>query len=317
MTMQISIYSDQDGKRLDQALAELTESSRSHITKLITAGNVTGSGTIKASRKVKLGESYEINNELPAEIQASHTPVDIPSQILHEDDSLLVIDKKVGQVVHPGPGQREGTIAENAAVYCPTIKDAINYQDENQRETAMERAGIVHRLDKDTSGVIIIAKTKKALINLQHQFAGREVVKMYSLICNGKLDSQIVNRPIDRHPKKKFLRTVLTGGKEAVTEFKVVKVTNTKVGDITLAEAYPKTGRTHQIRVHIKWLNHPILGDNLYGSKSSLKQTSELNISRMLLHASSITIKHPDDNKSITFSSKLPVDFSTVMISSS
>jgi len=299
----ILITKEYDQRRADQALATLTNRSRSYINRLINRNLVTKEGDrIKASQKVKAGDKFVVCFDLPAEKVSAHTTVELPKQIVYEDDNIIVINKWSGQVVHPGPGQRTGTITQAL----------VNYQ---PRLAKIERAGLVHRLDKETSGVLLIAKDTITLMELKEQFTTRSIKKIYYCLCAGKVVAGRVEQPIARHPKKRFLRAIVSTGKEAITDYHPENTFHHGQGQYTLLRVEPRTGRTHQIRVHLQHQGHPILGDSMYNNKESRRLSQELNIKRVMLHAKSLTFFHPLKNKEFTVTTDWPADFSTFLTS--
>ncbi|CDR33006.1 RluA family pseudouridine synthase [Criblamydia sequanensis] len=221
-------------------------------------------------------------------------PENIPLKIIYEDKDILVLDKPRGMVVHPAPGNWTGTLV-NAILYHVTgMQEA--FKDEEKRP------GIVHRLDKDTSGVIIAAKNLAAHKKLIHSFSERKVFKEYLGVCIGNPGRGIVNEPIGRDPKnRKQMCVAKTGGKEAITEFETLKTD----GKFSLVRFVIKTGRTHQIRVHMQHRKTPLLGDTVYGD---LKLNKKLGIEGQLLHASKLSLIHPSSLKPLTFTAAIPDD---------
>ena len=292
-----SIYS---GLRLDAVIAKLCpEFSRNHIKNWILDGSLVLDGKETKPRKIiKGGELVEINvqEEIPDQFQ----PQNINLSIIWEDESVLVVNKPPGLVVHPGAGNKSGTLL-NALLYHE--KD-LGY---------LPRAGIVHRLDKDTSGIMVVAKTERAYLNLVNQLKERTVKREYWAIVVGvPISDGIIEEPVGRHPKLRKKQAVTLSGKPAITEYKVHK----KLGGYTLLKAYLRTGRTHQIRVHLAFKNFPIVGDNLYGARkrfasgTSEKQRSVIGLfNRQALHAKSLSFKHPVSNTIINLKTELPKDF--------
>lgn len=222
--------------------------------------------------------------------------------IVFEDASLIVIDKPAGVVVN-----RADTTGN-----VETIQDwAENYVEKNTPDEEFNaRSGIVHRLDKDTSGLLVIAKTPESFQNLKNQFKSREVVKKYLALAHGKVDPAvgIINAPIDRNPFNRMRRGVFPGGREAVTDYKAIKIYKQH----TLLELTPHTGRTHQIRVHLKYINHSIVSDPLYSGRKNLQLDLKI-CPRLFLHAASLQIKHPLTNEILSLKSPLPEDLQNVL----
>ncbi len=241
-------------------------------------------------------------------------------EVLYEDDAVLVINKPSGLVVTPGSAYP----VENTLVGW-----LINRFGEDFREVCIEghRPGIVHRLDKDTSGVMMVAKNKDALLNLISQFKAKQVLKVYTAIVwgnmrdtikkkhpNNKLDQLIINAPIGRNPRQPFKFAIISEGKPAITEIEIKKITQLKDNQFSVLIVKPKTGRTHQIRVHCKAFGHCLVGDVLYQSKTEVKQFANLRkvqsiVNRLYLHASMISLIHPQSGQEVTFSSPLPSEF--------
>lgn len=215
-------------------------------------------------------------------------------KIIFEDDSLLVIDKPAGLVVNRAETQKGETLEDWAA------KRGIN----------VERSGIVHRLDKDTSGLLVVAKTEAALANLQAQFKGREVVKKYLALVHGKVEPEEgeIFAPLARNPFNRMRFGVFPGGREAQTNYRVLKVYR----DFSFLELSPHTGRTHQIRVHLKYINHPIVSDPIYGGRKNYQADLRF-CPRLFLHASYLQIKHPMTGEKMEFSAPLPGDLDKVL----
>ncbi len=280
--------------RLDQFLADrIKPLSRSKIKKLINEEYIkVNYRTADPSYKPVRGDvvTIEVPSPKPTEVK----PEDISIKIVYEDKDLLVIDKDAGMVVHP-------TLDHPTA----TLVNALLFHFKNMPEMGESlRPGIVHRLDKGTSGLIVIAKNEKALESLKNQFKGRGVAKKYISLVQGKIEKSAgkIDAPIGRHPvnRKKF--TVAEKGREAVTDYRLIR----HVGDkFSLLEVEPKTGRTHQIRVHLSHIGHPIIGDKLYGGKMLLK--------RQFLHASFLEFTHPKTRERVSFESKLPPDLQAVL----
>lgn len=218
-------------------------------------------------------------------------------KIIFEDDSLLVIDKPAGVVVNRAESQKGETLEDWAA----------------QKGIAVERSGIVHRLDKDTSGILVIGKTPEAFENLKDQFKSREVVKKYLALVHGKVipAEGTINAPIERNPFNRRHFGVFPGGREATTDYKVYNNYN-DYKNYTLLELTPHTGRTHQIRVHLKYINHPIVSDPIYGGRKNYQADLKF-CPRLFLHATYLRIKHPQTGETLEFNSSLPSDLQAVV----
>ncbi len=279
--------------RLDQFVSsEIKELTRSKAKKLIKDGFIlVNNSQVDPSYKIHKGDLLKV--EIPATAKVSLVAQDIPLKIIFEDKDLLVVDKQPGLVVHPTLDHPSGTL----------VNALLAHLGEFSNDSSL-RPGIVHRLDKDTSGLIVVAKNQEALDNLKSQFKSREVHKKYLALVQGKIakeTGEIVGK-IERHPKFKSKFIVSEKGKEATTHYKVLE----RVGDkFTLVQLEPLTGRTHQLRVHLSHIGHTIIGDKLYGGR--------MLVSRQFLHASEITFSHPTSGKILHFESSLPTDLSTFL----
>ncbi len=286
----VELTAESAGERLDKYLAACVDYlSRAQIQALIRQGLVTvNGGPAKASLRLEGGEIIRLLVP-PLEAPAEPEPETIPLQVLYEDEHVAVVDKPAGMVVHPAFGHRSGTLVNAVLARWPQIADFAE----------PGRAGIVHRLDKDTSGVILIAKTRLALDSLRAQFKARQVHKRYLALVEGipGTSEGVINAPIGRDPKRRKQMAVLREGREAITEFRLLET----FAAHSLLEAWPKTGRTHQIRVHLAFIGHPVVGDTVYGRR---RQT--LRLSRHFLHAASVTFTLPGTNTQITVESSLP-----------
>ncbi|XQT34778.1 ribosomal large subunit pseudouridine synthase D (rRNA-uridine isomerase D) (rRNA pseudouridylate synthase D) [Thermotoga neapolitana DSM 4359] len=287
----------EEGWRLDQFLKEKTPSwiSRSMIQKAIKEGKVKVNGQIKKpSYKLKEGEIVEV--ELPEEPkEPTVQPEKIDLKILYEDRDIIVIDKPGDMIVHPVPSKLSGTLVNAILYHCSDL----------QGVGGKLRPGIVHRLDKETSGVIVVAKNDLAHQSLSRQFKDRKVKKTYILLARGRIkeDEGTVELPLARHPVLRVKMTVSENGKEAITHYRVLK----RFDDVaTLVLAFPQTGRTHQIRVHMKSLGHPIMGDKIYGK---YKEDEMFGIKRQMLHALKLGFFHPRTGEWMEFVSPIPEDF--------
>ncbi len=285
------------GRRLDQLLVERVPAySRSRIQALIKEGHVTvDGGPVKASAKVKGGERLLLNE--PEAVPCGVSAQEIPLDVLFEDDSLIVVNKAPGMVVHPAAGNWEGTLVNALLHHCRSLSGIGGEL----------RPGIVHRLDKETSGCLVAAKNDAAHQSLSKQFAGRDVTKIYLAIASGRFAkmSGIVDAPIARHPvhRKKMAIAEAGKGRNSKTSWRVLKefpVIGGK-GVATLVECTLHTGRTHQIRVHLKHLGHPLLGDEVYGKRAGYP--------RQMLHAWKLGFRHPVSGDRMEFTAPVPQDF--------
>ena len=289
---------ESDRERLDVFLSEKLGVTRSAAKKLIDGGAVTVCGKpAKAGRPVKAGET--VGADVPEPKKLDLAPEDIPVGIVYEDEDIAVIDKPQGLTVHAGNGHLSGTLV-NALLYRLNSLSSIN---------GVVRPGIVHRIDKDTSGLLVVAKNDAAHLSLSKQIAQKTCAREYLALCEGifKEDQGTADTYIGRHPTDRVKMAVLPEGKgrRAITHFEVVK--RYKRG-YTLVRFSLETGRTHQIRVHCKYLGHPIVGDPVYGIK---KQRFELN--GQLLHAFRLSLDHPKTGERMTFESPLPDYFQRVL----
>jgi 23S rRNA pseudouridine1911/1915/1917 synthase len=280
------------GMRMDQALARLLpEHSRSRIRTWIDAGRVTLAGAVlDATRRVDGGERVVVT-PLPDPRAAEFVPQCIPLAIVHEDAALLVVDKPAGLVVHPGSGNWDGTLANALLHHAPAL-------------ASVARAGIVHRLDKDTSGLLVVAKTAIAQTSLVRQLQARSVHREYLALATGDIArGGIVDAPIGRHPVKRTSMAVVRTGKPAITRYEVRE----RLGDCTLLSCRLETGRTHQIRVHLASLGHPLVGDPAYGRGRGPK------FHRQALHAWRLALDHPVSHQRMQWESPLPDDFAGLL----
>jgi 23S rRNA pseudouridine1911/1915/1917 synthase len=291
-----SIAVDEEGKRIDVFLSEKLSVTRTKVKNMIEGGHVRlGGKTPKPSAKLKKGDLLE--GEIPPEEPLSLAPEAIPLDILYEDEYILAINKPEGMVVHPSFGHKGGTLVNAVLSYLGEEK----LKAESGSDTPNQRPGIVHRLDKGTTGVILIAKDTKTQEMLSSLFKDREIRKTYRAIVEGviKKDEGTIEGRIGRHPvERKRMAVVKDKGREAVTGFKVLK----RMKEFTYVEAYPKTGRTHQIRVHLAHIGHPIVGDETYG-----KRARKL-AGRPLLHAFSINFSHPVKDGPVSVTAPVPAD---------
>ena len=299
-TETFEITEELSGKRADVVLAHfLSDHTRSQIKKLIDEKNVLVKGQpIKPSKKFDIGEMVHVN--LPAPVSIDAEPEDIDIEVIHEDSSIIVVNKPAGMVVHPGAGVNKGTLV-NALLFRCTDLSGIG---------GKIRPGIVHRLDKDTSGVMVAAKNDQSHNSLVDQFKEREVKKRYLAIVEGNIkeDSGSFASQIGRGPINRIkMSSKSKAGRESLTLWKVLK----RFNSASLVEAEPKTGRTHQIRVHFSENGYPILADKVYGHKKqrdNLLSGAAKEIGRQALHASRIGFVHPETEKWVEFEAPIPQD---------
>lgn len=278
------------GNRLDKALADLTELSRSQANEAIKAGTVLVNGqSVKAKYAVKEGDV--ITYELPEEEVLEYKAEDIPLDIIYEDADVAVVNKPQGMVVHPSAGHTSGTLV-NALMYHVKDLSSIN---------GVVRPGIVHRIDKDTSGLLMIAKNDKAHNALAAELKDKKSLRKYVAIVHGNLpnDRGVIEAPIGRSDKDRKKQAVTAKGKPAVTRFTVLE----RFGNYTLVELQLETGRTHQIRVHMAYIGHPVAGDPLYGPRKTLKGHGQF------LHAKTLGFTHPTTGELVEFTAEEPAIF--------
>lgn len=294
----IKVREENKSERIDTLLCvKLPALTRSAIQRLIKEGNITiNSSPVKASQKLKGGEGIRI--VIPSPSKTSAEAENIPIEIIHEDADLIVINKPAGMVVHPAAGNYSGTLVNALLYHCAGLS-GIGGQ---------IRPGIVHRLDKDTSGLIVAAKNDQTHLDLSKQLKNRTLTRIYKAITSGipRRPSGIIDAPIGRNPvHRKKMAVVREGGREAVTFFKVLEHFN----GYALVELNLKTGRTHQIRVHLKNINCPVLCDSTYGHGITEKERRRgLTLKRHALHAATIKFIHPSGGKEMEFNSSLPQD---------
>ncbi len=287
----VLFISEQDEEvRIDKLLSErYPQHSRTYFQAIIEQGYVLLNGE-PVKKGAFLEEGDEIEVCFPLTPESTIEPESIPLEILYEDDYLLAVNKPAGMVVHPAPGHRSGTFVNALLAHCKQISSLDPL-----------RPGIIHRLDKDTSGVLLAAKTVEAHQKLIEKFSKREMEKLYLAICIGRPKNGLFSAPVGRHPVHRKEMTVLPDGKEAITDVQIAAF-NDKLSLVILK---PKTGRTHQIRVHLKHLGTPVLGDHTYGH---LRMNEGLEVKRQLLHAYRLTFTHPITQKPILLSAPLPED---------
>lgn len=276
--------------RLDKLCAEqFKEYSRSYFQFLIEMGSVTCNGKRVKKRMIpSVGDEIQVFFLKAPEMEL--VPEDIPLEILYEDDAIICINKPAGMVVHPAPGHPNGTFVNALLYHCK----ALPPQD--------LRPGIVHRLDKETSGVLLAAKTIEAHQKLIESFSKREIEKEYLAITVGNPPEETIDAPIGRHPVKRKEMATVESGRHALTHFNVIA----SDGGFALVRARPVTGRTHQIRVHLKMQKTPVLGDPIYGSE---KLSRKMGVKRTLLHAQRLTFPHPISGKTLEITAPFPDDF--------
>lgn len=288
---------DDVGKRIDVFAAEnYEELSRSGLKKIIDTGGVTvNNKTVKANYKLRTGDIVTMN--IPESVPLEIIPQNIPLDILYEDDDVIVINKPQGMVVHPAPGHYTDTLVNALLYHCGDSLSGIN---------GIMRPGIVHRIDMDTSGVIMAAKNNNAHRSLALQLAEHSITRKYNAIVynNIKEDEGTIDKPLGRNPSDRKKMAVVPGGRRAVTHYRVLD----RLGKFTYIEAQLETGRTHQIRVHMTYAGHPLLGDSVYGPKKQ-----PFNLKGQVLHARVLGFVHPVTGKYMEFESPLPEYFQKLL----
>lgn len=280
------------GQRLDRYLADHILLSRSHVERLISERRVTVDGaTAKAGYRLRGGEI--IVASLPPENPAQPVPEYLPLTILYEDEMLLAVDKPAGMVVHPAPGHKRGTLVNALLAHRPEL-------------ASLNRAGIVHRLDRYTSGLLLVAKTEEAHRTLQRQFRLRQVHKVYLALVKGRLipEEGRIEAPLGRDPRHRQRMTVVADGRRASTAYRA----HAYFENYTLLEVQPETGRTHQIRVHLSAIGHPVVGDRLYGPHSTT-----FRLRRCFLHAWRLGFTHPTKGEWLELEVGLPLELEQVL----
>ena len=299
-----SVPEELAGLRLDQALAQMfPEYSRSRLKEWLLAGAITIDGGARRPRDaVAGGELIELVPRAETEVRAEPEPIALA--VVYEDDAVLVVNKPAGLVVHPGAGNPGGTLLNGLLHHAPQLEE-------------VPRAGIVHRIDKDTTGLLLIAKTLQAHTALVRQLAEREISRHYVAVCNGVLTGGgKIDQPIGRHPVDRKRMSVQQDGKPAVTHYTVLE----RFRAFTFVNVKLETGRTHQIRVHFAWRRHALVGDQVYGGRLALpKGASEPLIDalrqfkRQALHATQLAFMHPATGEVVTFEVPPPPDFEDLL----
>lgn len=290
----VIVENEEKNQRIDAYLAKKYEDmSRVAVKRLIDEEKIlVNNKKTKASYKVQENDEITIEEETPKEIELKAQ--NIPLEILYEDNDIIVVNKPKGMVVHPANGNPDGTLVNAVMAICHDSLSGIGGE---------IRPGIVHRLDKDTSGVIVVAKNDKAHINLSEQIKNHKVEKTYLALVKGfvKENEATINMPIGRSTSNRKKMTVTKSGKQAITHFKVIKRYKTHKQDYALLEVKIETGRTHQIRVHLSQIGYPIVGDSTYSNGKN-----EWGIEGQCLHAKSLKFKHPITGKEMYIEAKLP-----------
>ncbi|MBF1697514.1 MAG: RluA family pseudouridine synthase [Streptococcus cristatus] len=288
--MEVRIEASVAGQRLDKAVAELTDLSRSLANEQIKDGQILVNGQAKKA-KYSVKEGDVISYELPEPEVVEYVPEDIPLEIVYQDEDVAVVNKPQGMVVHPSAGHTSGTLV-NALMYHIKDLSGIN---------GVLRPGIVHRIDKDTSGLLMIAKNDQAHVSLADELKDKKSLRKYWAIVHGNLpnDRGVIEAPIGRSEKDRKKQAVTVKGKPALTRFQVLE----RFGDYSLVELQLETGRTHQIRVHMAYIGHPVAGDEVYGPRKTLKGHGQF------LHARTLGFTHPRTGEVLEFTAEAPAIF--------
>ncbi len=304
----LAVAAEDAGTRLDKYLASrLTDLSRTQVQRLIQEGRATvANGPLTASHRVHEGETIDLHVPPPRPSDLAAEPLAL--NILHEDDDLLIIDKPAGLVVHPAPGHPSGTLVNALLFHCRSLSGI----------GGEERPGIIHRLDKDTSGLLVVAKHDRSHRHLAAQLKARKLQRRYQALVHGAMPAQegTIDAPIGRHPaQRKKMAVVVSGGRAARTHYRVLEAW----AGLSLLELALETGRTHQIRVHLASLGHPVLGDATYGpgarrwpGRAALEQALRA-FPRQALHAAQVRFQHPTHDGCMMFSSPVPTDMAALL----
>jgi 23S rRNA pseudouridine1911/1915/1917 synthase len=306
-SLHLSVSADNEGERLDAFLASHIEGwSRARLQRLIEEADVLVNGhAVKSSYKLHLNDEIEV--ELTPPPSTSFAPENIPLDVVYEDDELIVVNKPAGIVVHPAAGVMSGTLANALAFHFQQLS----------KSGGAVRPGIVHRLDKGTSGLMVVAKTESAHENLADQFRDREIFKSYMALVHGQVEKRTgqIDQPIARDRGNRTRMAVVRGGRPSLSIYRVRK----RFERFTLLNVELKTGRTHQIRVHLAWLKHPVVGDEAYGGGRDKtipdhKLRSEIaNLGRQFLHAEQLGFRHPRTEEEMRFTAPLPAELQAVL----
>ena len=305
ISINFEVDAEDSGKRIDVIISKkFPEFSRMQIKKFIELDflSIDSKKISKVSEKVQIGSKVNLSGQIDAEVE--NLPQNIEIEIKKETKDFIIINKAPGIVVHPGSGNKSGTILNSLLFNFPELAD-------------LPRAGIIHRLDKDTSGLMVIARNDRAYKHLSDQISSRTVKRGYDLIVIGRtLRAGTLEFPIGRHRTIRTKQSVTEKGKEAITKFKVLEY----LGFYTYIRAYLGTGRTHQIRVHFSHIKHPLVGDKTYGtSQRFAKNTSDdlkdfiIKFPRQALHATELSFMDPSTNEAVNFESKIPSDFQSLL----
>ncbi|MGP4106910.1 RluA family pseudouridine synthase [Virgibacillus sp. L01] len=295
MTLNQHVVLETENKiRIDKLLSNLVSESRSQVQSWITNEHVLVNGEIiKPNYKCQIAD--EISWQIPEPEPLNIEPENIPLQVVYEDSDLLVVNKPKGMVVHPSAGHQNGTLVNALLYHCEDLS-GIN---------GVERPGIVHRIDKDTSGLLVVAKNDLAHTNLSEQMASKDIERKYEAVVHGVIehDTGLIDAPIGRDKNDRQKMGIVDSGKPAVTHFRVIR----RYENFTHVECQLETGRTHQIRAHMKYIDFPVVGDPKYGRRKTLETNGQV------LHAKSLGFNHPRTNKWLFFEEKVPAYFEKLL----
>ncbi len=300
-TYSLSVAAEAAGARLDSFIAGETSLSRSAAQGLLSDGGVLVNGkSVTKSCKLKAGDTVEVF--LPEVKECEALPEDIPLDIVYEDDDVVVVNKPQGMVVHPAPGHSSGTLVNALMFHCKDSLSDIN---------GVIRPGIVHRIDRDTSGLLIVAKNNDAHLGLAAQLEDHSLSRVYKTILCGRLGGEgTVDAPIGRHKTDRKKMAISQEGRRAVTHYRQLEELE---GGFCLAEMRLETGRTHQIRVHMAHIGHPVLGDPVYGRPTQFEKKHPALFAGQCLHAGELTFVHPRTKEKVTVTAPLPANFERML----
>lgn len=292
--VEIEVPASLDGARVDKVIAGLFDVSRATAAELVEGGVEVDGAPVRAADRVRVGQVIRCSP--PADVGAL-APEPVPFGVLYEDESVIVVDKPAGVVVHPGSGRTLGTLAAGLVHRYPELEGV----------GAADRWGLVHRLDKDTSGALLVARTPQAFDFLEAELRHRCVDRTYTTLVEGRMGAPTgtIDAPVGRHPSQPTRRAVTHGGKHARTHYEVVRYY--EGANASLLEVRLETGRTHQIRVHLAAIDHPVAGDVTYGATRK-----DLESPRTFLHATRLTFTHPSTGERLSVEAPLPIDLATV-----
>ncbi|UMZ73286.1 RluA family pseudouridine synthase [Natranaerofaba carboxydovora] len=295
----------EEGKRLDKIVLGFVDKSRSQIKRIIDEGNILVNEEIKKpGYKVKKGDIVKVDYEKALQndtmLEESLAPEPLELNIVYEDENIIIVNKPKGMVVHPAPGNVSGTL----------VNALLNYTDKLSNLGGKFRPGIVHRLDKDTSGIMLIAKNDTTHAYFKEKFKSREINKDYLTLCYGDFPEEkaLIDAPIGRHPVDRKRMSITGEGRESITKIKILSKFYINNNTISYLKVTPITGRTHQIRVHLSHLGYPIIGDEIYKGRKDINLNEIKFISGQVLHAFKLRFYHPYKKKEVVFRTPLPFD---------